>query len=263
MQITSIQNQKIKYIQKLDKNSFRRDENVFIIEGYREIRLAIEGKYEIIQIYHCPQIKSKNPVEELLNLNCEIFELSHEVFSKIAYRENSDGVLALARTKNHSLEDLIIPENPVILVVESIEKPGNLGAILRSCDAAGIDALIVCDERTDIYNPNTIRSGIGCLFTVQLATATSTETLKFLTSKNIKSYAAALTANEFYQDMNYQEPTAIIMGTESTGLSDFWLKNASSQIKIPMSGKIDSLNVSTSAAILVFEAMRQRNFRKI
>ena len=134
---------------------------------------------------------------------------------------------------------------------------------MRSCDAAGIDALIVCDERTDIYNPNTIRSGIGCLFTVQLAIATSSETLAYLKSKNIKSYAAALTAKDFYQNMNYQDATAIIMGTESTGLSDFWLKNAYTQIKIPMSGKIDSLNVSTSAAILIFEAMRQRNFRKI
>lgn len=262
MQITSIQNPKIKYIQKLEKNSFRREQNVFVIEGYREINLAIESAYECLQIFHCPAIKSKNPVETLIHKSLEYFELSEEVFSKIAYRENSDGILALARPKKHELKNLQLRENPVVLIVESVEKPGNLGAILRTCDAANIDALIVCDELADLYNPNTIRSSIGCSFTVQLAMASSQVTLDFLKTKKIKTYAAALSAENYYQNVSFCEPSAIIMGTESTGLSDFWIENADHQIKIPMSGKIDSLNVSTSAAILIFEAMRQRNFTK-
>ena len=144
--------------------------------------------------------------------------------------------------------------------MEAVEKPGNLGAILRTADAAPADAVIVCDPHTDIYNPNVVRSSIGCLFTVQTAVCSNQEALDFLKKKNIHAYAAELNAAEFYQNVDFSHPSAIIMGTEADGLSSFWLKHADSRIKIPMRGKIDSLNVSVSTAILTFEAMRQRDF---
>ncbi|GBU07493.1 hypothetical protein AwDysgo_08240 [Bacteroidales bacterium] len=188
------------------------------------------------------------------------FEVDKEVFQKIAYREGSDGLLALAKAKAHTLGQLSLPSNPFLILIESVEKPGNLGAILRTADAARVDAVIVCDPLTDIYNPNTIRSSIGCVFTVPLATCTKEEAFEFFKSNNIQSYAAELTASQWYHDTDFRGASAILMGTEADGLSEFCLQNASARIKIPMRGCIDSLNVSVSAAIITFEAMRQRGF---
>ena len=253
--ISSLQNPKIKNIVRLqEKSSERNSQNTIVIEGARELGLAVNAGYKINQLYICSDIGASSDTFEAKTY----FDVSREVFSKIAYRENSDGYIALLEPKYTKLADLKFKNAPFIIVLESVEKPGNLGAILRTADAANIDAIIVCDPRTDIYNPNVIRSSVGCIFTVPIVLSTNEETLEFFHNNNIKNYAAALTANAFYTDVNFKESAAIVMGTEATGLSDFWLTKSDLQIKIPMLGKIDSLNVSTSTAILTFEALRQR-----
>lgn len=260
--ITSLQNPKIKNVVKLTKNKERKEQNLFLIEGARELSLALIADYEIHSVFVCPDLFSKTDYPEVLNTIPEnkLFEVSEAIFEKIAYREGSDGLLTLARPKCHTLSDLKLPENPFIIILEAVEKPGNLGAILRTADAAQADAVIICDPATDLYNPNAIRSSVGCLFTVQTAVCSSQEALKFLHEHGIKSFAAELEASQWYQDTDFTRPSAIIMGTEADGLTSFWLSNANSRIKIPMRGKIDSLNVSVSTAVITFEAMRQRGF---
>lgn len=260
--ITSLQNTKIKNIVKLSKSKERREQNLFVIEGARELSLALSANYEADSVFVCPELFSKTDYPEVLDTISQhkLYEVSEAVFEKIAYREGSDGLLTLARPKNHTLNDLQLSDNPFIIVLEAVEKPGNLGAILRTADAAQADAVIICDPATDLYNPNAIRSSVGCLFTVQTAVCTSKEALDYLHKKNIESFAAELQASQWYQDTDFTKASAIIMGTEADGLTDFWLSHADKRVKIPMRGKIDSLNVSVSTAILTFEAMRQRGF---
>ena len=261
-QITSLQNPRIKNIIKLSKHREREEQNLFIIEGARELSLAIAGGYVIKSVFVCPGLFAKTDYPDVLDsISDNIkFEVTLPVFEKISYRTGSDGLLVLAEPKEHSLSSLSLPDNPFIIVLESVEKPGNLGAILRTADAAQVDAVIICDPATDLYNPNVIRSGVGCLFTVPTATCISEEAFTFLREKGIKTFAAELKASEWYQDTDFTTPSAIIMGTEADGLTDYWLENADTRIKIPMRGKIDSLNVSVSAAVITFEAMRQRGF---
>ncbi|MDR1682441.1 MAG: RNA methyltransferase [Candidatus Symbiothrix sp.] len=259
--ITSLQNNRIKNIQKLSaKARERKAQGLFIIEGAREITLAIAGKYVFDSIYLCPELFAGTDYPEVLQSipNEIIYEVSDSVFEKIAYREGSDGILALAKPKPHHLSNLQLPDNPFIIVLEAVEKPGNLGAILRTADAAGVDAVLVCDALTDMYNPNVIRSSVGCIFTVPVAVGANEKVLNFLKKQNIRTFAAELTAAQKYHETDFTISSAIIMGTEADGLTDFWLKNADQRIKIPMRGVIDSLNVSVSTAILTFEAMRQR-----
>ena len=260
--IVSLQNPKVKNIAKLSKNKERREQNLFIIEGARELSLAITADYETESVFICPELFVKSDYPDVLDSIPEnkLFEVSEAIFEKIAYRESSDGLLTLARPKSHIINDLKLSDNPFIIILEAVEKPGNLGAILRTADAANADAVIICDPATDLYNPNAIRSSVGCIFTVQTAVCTSQEALGFLHQKKIKTFAAELNASLWYQDTDFKQPSAIIMGTEADGLTDFWLKNADARIKIPMRGKIDSLNVSVSTAVLTFEAMRQRGF---
>lgn len=260
--ITSLQNPAIKNIVRLSKNRERKDQQLFVIEGARELSLALQSGYHPQAVYVCRELFEKTKYPEVLNaVPLEVvFDISEEVFEKVAYRENSDGIVALAQPKRHRLDDLELSANPFLVVLESVEKPGNLGAILRTADAAAVDAVVVCDPQTDLYNPNVVRSSVGGLFTVQTAVCTSQEALSWLDEKRIFSFAAELQAAEFYQNVDFTHPSAIVMGTEADGLSDFWLDNASKRIKIPMRGKIDSLNVSVSTAILTFEAMRQRGF---
>jgi TrmH family RNA methyltransferase len=262
MKITSLQNAAIKNIVKLAKSKERKEQQLFVIEGARELLLALAGGYIIDSVYVCTQIFAKSKYPDVVDsiARDKIFTISPAVFEKIAYRENSDGIVAVAKPKSHGLADIKLSANPFVIVLESVEKPGNLGAILRTADAAAVDGVIVCDPQTDLYNPNVIRSSVGTLFTVQTAVCTSSEAMEWLQQNKITSYAAELQAAEFYQDVDFTYPSAIIMGTEAEGLSDFWLQNAEKRIKIPMRGKIDSLNVSVSAAILTFEAMRQRGF---
>ncbi|MDU1891852.1 MAG: RNA methyltransferase [Dysgonomonas sp.] len=260
--ITSLQNPKIKNIAKLSKNKERKEQNLFLIEGARELSLALAGGYAIDSVFLCPELFEKTDYPEVLDKINEnkIFEVSLPVFEKVAYREGSDGLITLAVPKNHGLENLKLTDNPFIIILEAVEKPGNLGAILRTADAAQADAVIICDPATDLYNPNAVRSSVGCLFTVQTAICSSQEAIDFLKVKGIRSYAAELQASVWYQDIDFTPPSAIVMGTEADGLTKFWLDNADARIKIPMRGKIDSLNVSVSTAVLTFEAMRQRGF---
>lgn len=260
--IVSLQNPRIKNIVKLSKSKERKMQNLFLIEGARELSLALSADYTIDSVFVCPELFAKTDYPNVLDTIPEnkIYEVSEAVFDKIAYREGSDGLLTLAIPKKHNLNDLTLSENPFIIILEAVEKPGNLGAILRTAEAAQADAVIICDPATDLYNPNAIRSSVGCIFTVETAVCSSQEALEFLHQKGIKSFAAELQASQWYQETDFKQPSAIVMGTEADGLTDFWLDNADARIKIPMRGKIDSLNVSVSTAVLTFEAMRQRGF---
>lgn len=260
--ITSLQNPSIKNIVKLSKSKERKAQQLFVIEGARELSLALQSNYQLDSVYVCREMFEKTKYPDVLDALSEnvIYDISSAVFEKIAYRENSDGIVALAKPKSHTLADLSVSQNPFVIILESVEKPGNLGAILRTADAAAVDAVIVCDPQTDLYNSNVVRSSVGGLFTVQTAVCTSVEAMAWLNEQHIDAYAAELQAAEFYQTIDFTQPSAIVMGTEANGLTNFWLQQAKKRIKIPMRGKIDSLNVSVSTAILTFEAMRQRGF---
>lgn len=261
-QITSVQNPFIKSIIQLqEKAKARKQSGLFIIEGRREIQLAIKGGYQIEQLLFLPEMIAK---EELLLISknaVELIEISKEVYQKIAYRDTTEGVIAVAHAKSFLLSDLQLSENPLILVVESIEKPGNLGAMLRTADAAHIDAVLVADPKTDLYNPNMVRSSVGCLFTNQIAVGTTDEIIDFLDANSISFYSATLQNSTSYHTQDYTLPTALVVGTEATGLTQKWRDRATQNIIIPMQGEIDSMNVSVAAAILLFEAKRQREFK--
>lgn len=188
----------------------------------------------------------------------KIFEVTKEIYSKIAYRESTEGIIAEFKIKDLPLQELKLSSSPLIVVLESVEKPGNLGAVLRSADAAGADAVIVCDPLTDLYNPNLIRASLGARFSVQCSACTSSEAISWLKAKGIRILTAQLQDSSLYYDTDMKTGTAIVIGAESSGLSDSWRKSADAHIKIPMSGTVDSLNASVSAAILLFEAVRQR-----
>lgn len=261
--ITSPQNPRIKKLLELqEKSRARRNDNMFVIEGPREILLAIEGRYRIESLYFCPQLINTREAEEAINRagNAEQIELSLPVFEKVAYRKTTGGLLAVALMKPHGLDDLVLSNNPLVLVCEGVEKPGNLGALLRTADAARLDALIICDPKADFYNPNVIRSSVGCVFTQPIAAATSEETIEWLRRRRINIYATSLMASKRYDTVDLKKPAALVMGTEATGLTDAWLKASDQNIIIPMRGVIDSMNVSAAAAVVVFEAARQRGF---
>lgn len=260
--LTSTQNPKVKSLLALEKPRERRKQCLFRIEGKKEIGMALEAGYKIGNLFFCEALISVEEVQSLVPEKTLLVPVSKEIFDKIAVRENSGGVIAVAEQKVHRLDQLKLSKNPLLLILESVEKPGNLGAILRTADAAGVDGVIICDPQTDFYNPNVIRSSIGCLFTNQVAAATSEETIGWLNKNNINIYCTYLQASVPYHTLDYSEPCAIVMGTESTGLSDLWVENSTANIIIPMQGKIDSMNVSTAAAVMVFEATRQREFKK-
>lgn len=259
--ITSAQNPKIRTLLELqEKSKVRRKEGLFVVEGRRELLHCIEAGYEPYAVFFCPEIISEADFEEVSSrCRCSFFEIPQQLYDKVAYRGGTEGVIAELRCKDMNLEALKLKKNPLVVVLEAVEKPGNLGAVLRSADASGVDAVIVCDPLTDMYNPNLIRSSIGAIFTVPVATATSEETISWLKANGIKIYTAQLQDSEWYYDTDMKGGTAIVMGTEATGLTDCWRKAADAHIKIPMLGRLDSLNVSVSAAILMFEAVRQRN----
>lgn len=261
-QITSSQNPFIKSLVLLqEKAKARKQSGTFLIEGIREIELAIKGNYELETILICPELTDLSNNLIIQKSNNPTIEISKEVYQKLAYRDTTEGIIAVAKTKSHQLLDLQLPENPLILVMESIEKPGNIGAMLRTCDAAKVDAVIIANPKTDLYNPNMIRSSVGCLFTNQIATASTEETIAFLQQNNINFYSATLQNSTSYHTQNFTKPTALVVGTESTGLTEPWREKATQNIIIPMQGEIDSMNVSVAAAILLFEAKRQRDFK--
>ncbi len=243
-----------------EKAKVRRQSGTFLIEGKREIELALKGKYEIETLLFLPELISNDYLSKLLKNQIDLIEINKEVYQKLAYRDTTEGILAVAKTKSLALSDLKLPDNPLILVMESIEKPGNIGAMLRTCDAAKIDAVILANSKTDLYNPNIVRSSVGCLFTNQIATATTEETIAFLKEKKIAIFGATLQNSNSYHTQDYTIPSALVVGTEATGLTQPWRDNATQNIIIPMQGEIDSMNVSVAAAILLFEAKRQRGF---
>jgi TrmH family RNA methyltransferase len=255
--ITSLQNERVKRIIKLQrKASARREEGFTVIEGAREVSRAMENGWQPVELWLCPELGNDKPRTTATRYEC--FESSREVFEKISYREGPDGVLAVGPLVGKTLAELKLPKNPLILVAEGLEKPGNLGALLRTADGAGADAVIVCDAVTDLNNPNVIRASIGTLFYLPVAEATSEETLAFLKEKGVKILSAAPDADAVYTEADLTGPVAIVVGAEDKGLSNVWKHSADLNVKIPMLGKNDSLNVSVSAAILLYEALRQR-----
>lgn len=258
--ITSSQNPKIKNLLSLEKPRERKRQGVFVVEGRKEIELALKAGYTFENLFFCEALIAEADVRSLGIRESLLISVSQEVFQKIAIRESSGGLVAVGRQRDHSLNILQLSANPLVLILESVEKPGNLGAILRTADAAGLDAVIICDTKTDFYNPNVIRSSVGCLFTTQVAAATSEETLSWLRENNIIPYSTYLKASRPYHTVDFTGPCAIVMGTEATGLSDTWTGESQNPIIIPMRGHVDSMNVSTAAAVIIFEALRQRGF---
>jgi TrmH family RNA methyltransferase len=259
--ITSAQNPKIKNIVALEKARERKSQNLFIIEGTKELSLAVETKYKINSVFFCPEIIEAQYLLTVVKHEQLLIPVEQAVFNKIAYRESTGGIIALAEQKQHALENLTLSKNPLLLILEAVEKPGNLGAVLRTADAAGIDAVIICDQLVDFYNPNVIRSSVGCVFTNQIASAPTERAIEWLKKNKINVYCTYLKASKPYFEIDYTHPAAIVMGTESQGLSNKWIENADANIIIPMQGKIDSMNVSTAAAVVIFEAARQRGFK--
>ena len=259
-QITSLQNPFIKSLVLLqEKAKARKQTGTFLIEGQKEISLALKGGYEIETILFYPEICSEVEAKKW-SQNAELIEINKEIFEKLAYRDTTEGVIGIAKSKKLSLSNLKLSANPLILIAEAPEKPGNIGALLRTADAAKLDAVIIANPKGDLYNPNVVRSSIGCLFTNQIATGTTTEIIAFLKERNIAFYCATLQNSTFYHTQNYTTPTALVVGTEATGLTQEWRAAATQNIIIPMQGEIDSMNVSVAAAILIFEAKRQRGF---
>ncbi|MGB5983319.1 MAG: TrmH family RNA methyltransferase [Nonlabens sp.] len=268
--ISSIHNTLVRKIEQLQRKSrARKSEGLFIIEGQREVMLADRGGYEIETLVICEELfdPSKQYTEEeifnelKINQSPEIVFFTREVYEKVAYRGSTEGCLAFAKAKSHKLSSLKLSQNPLILIAESPEKPGNIGAILRTADAANVDAVIIVNPTTDLYNPNVIRSSVGCVLTVPTAVVESNELVDFLVDHEIDLYAATLQNSNRYDLADFTTSCAIAVGTEATGLSEELRAAAKSNIVIPMAGSIDSMNVSVSAAILLFEAKRQRNFQ--
>lgn len=257
MVISSVSNPKIKQLLALQqKSSERRGNALFIVEGRREFEHCLDAGYEPATIFICPALdRGRTRTGRYAG---RVFEISEALYAKAAYRSGTEGVIAIMRSKSLKLSDLQLPDKPLIAVLESVEKPGNLGAVLRSADAAGADAVIFCDPLTDIYNPNLIRASVGAVFTVPCAACSSEEAVAFLKERGISILTAQLQDSSLYYDCDMTAGTAIVMGTESTGLSDCWRQAADAHIRIPMLGRLDSLNVSVSAAVLLFEAVRQR-----
>lgn len=265
MMITSVQNPKVKSLLLLQqKSSERRKTGLFVVEGLRELGHCIGSGYEVDSIFYCPEILGENGMRELDAMaGGTLIEVNDKVYDKLAYRGGTEGVVGVLRQRKLTLGDLKKKPKPLYVVLESVEKPGNLGAILRSADAAGVDAVIVCDPLTDIYNPNLIRSSIGGVFSVPCVACSSSECITYLKDNGIKILTAQLQDSHLYYDTDMTCGTAIVMGTEATGLTDVWRKAADAHIRIPMLGRLDSLNVSVSAAILMYEAVRQRKSEKV
>ena len=263
-EINSIQNPLVKNVLKLqEKSRERKKQGVFCIEGQREITLAIKGGYVIESLLYCDSFISKNDALEFIDDVSKLVVVSKEVYQKLTYRDTTEGLIALVNTKDFSLKSIKLKSTtPLILVAEAPEKPGNIGALLRTADAANVDAVFIANPKTDVYNPNIIRSSVGCVFTNQIATGTTSEIIDFLKENNIHMYATTLqNSNEYYKE-DYTKASAIIVGTEATGLTEAFRELATQNINIPMHGVIDSMNVSVAAAIVIFEAKRQRGFKK-
>lgn len=253
--ISSVQNPRVKFYCSLrQKSSLREESGLFTLEGRREVERCAASGFRIQSLFVCPDIAQGFMAPEAQ----EVFEVSRPVYGKMACREGSEGVMAIAKARRLTLGELSLPASPLVVVLESVEKPGNLGAVLRSADAAGADAVLICDPLTDIFNPNTIRASLGTTFSVKTVACTSVEAVQWLKAKGIQILTAQLQDSSYYYDVDMKKGTALVMGNEATGLSSLWREAADAHIKIPMLGLADSLNVSVSTAILLYEAVRQR-----
>lgn len=261
--ITSLQNPRVKQLVKLRERRGRDEAGLFLIEGYREVRRALEKRIPLGELYYSPEwfLGENEPalIEQARQAGAHLFELSKDAFAKCAYRDRPDGLLAVAPQWKKSLSELGLSASPLLLVVESIEKPGNLGTILRSADAAGVDAVLVCDAVTDLFNPNVVRSSTGVLFSVPVVVADSVTVHAWLREKGIRTVATTPDTPLLYTQADLRGPLAIVMGSEQFGLSDFWLKQSDALVRIPMAGQADSLNVAMATIITLFEAVRQRS----
>ena len=259
-EITSLQNPIIKRILLLkDKAKQRNIEGVFIIEGQRELALAIKGGYVLKSLFFEPNLFNESQIDAYKTNGTEVTQITSNVYNKIAYRGSTEGIVAIAESKSHTLEDLKLGSNPLILVAEAPEKPGNIGALLRTADAAGMDGLIIANPKTELYNPNTIRSSLGSLFSMQIATDSTENVINFLTKNDIQICSTYVEKSKNYLDINYSKPSAIVMGKESSSLTSVWRNKSDELISIPMKGKMDSLNLSVCAAIVIFEGLKQRD----
>lgn len=256
--ITSAQNPKIKNLLLLqEKSRARKEQGLFVVEGRRELEHCIEAGLRVRTVFVCEEISPLRFASVEMTKN--VISVPEALYRKIAYRDSTEGIVAEVEYRTIGLEDLKLPENPLIVVLEAVEKPGNLGAVLRTADAAGADAVIVADPLTDLYNPNLIRASIGAVFTVPTVPAPTEEVIPWLKARGIQILTAQLQDSSLYYDVDMKRGTAIVMGTESTGLTQPWREAADAHIRIPMLGRLDSLNVSVSASILVYEAVRQRH----
>ncbi len=255
--ISSVQNPRVKAVLALQqKSAERRRTGLFVVEGRRELEHCVEERFEVESVYVCKEMVGEG--EDVWMDRLEVIEVTRAVYEKMAYRGSTEGMIAVVKERKLQLGDLRLREKPLLMVVERVEKPGNLGAILRSADAAGVDAVIVCDALTDLWNPNLIRSSIGAVFTVPCVLCGSDECICFLKERGVQILTAQLQDSEEYYDVDMKQGTAIVMGTEATGLTEVWRQAADAHIRIPMLGRLDSLNVSVSAAVLLYEAVRQR-----
>lgn len=267
MNITSLQNPKIKQTVRLRERTCRDETKLFLIEGYRELLRFAENGGKATELFYCPEFflgtNERTLIQKLSSPGVLSYECSKDVFRKISYRDRPDGLLAIAKQPKATLQDLekILPQDraPFLVIAEAIEKPGNLGTILRSSDASGVDAVILCDRCTDLFNPNVVRASVGTLFTVPVFEASSEDTLNFLKKKGITIAAATPHASLEFTKADFKQGIAIAVGTEQLGLSEKWMKQADLQVKIPMQGIADSLNVATATTLLLYEVLRQRN----
>ncbi len=261
--LTSPNNPRVRELVKLKKSAYRCQTGLFIIEGYREFKLALTSDVKIGEVYFCPEFFSHSDEYELLSLSAQrkarLFQVSEGVYSKIAFGNRQEGLVACASYPERSLGSLRLSPMPFLVVAQGIEKPGNLGAIIRTVDGAGIDGLIVADPHTDVYNPNVVRCSLGTLFTAAVVQASSQDIFDWLKAHNIRIVCAQPDASVRYTSIDWKLPSAIVLGSEEKGISSFWRDNADELASIPMKGKADSLNVSITCAVIVFEALRQRN----
>ena len=262
--ITSAQNPAVKHLVKLRDRRTREKEQLTLLEGYRELTRAGEYGMELVECYFSPEHflgSNEYPLlESIAAKGVKVTRLAPYLLEKVTYRERPEGLLAVAKMKKHELEDLPEYENMLYLVAETIEKPGNLGSMLRSADAVNATGVIICERGTDIYNPNVIRASTGAIFSVPLAECDNESARAWLKKHNIRTLAATPHTDNCYTDVDLTCGVAIVVGAEQTGLTDFWMQGADLPVVIPMLGKIDSLNVATATTILLYEAVRQRNF---
>ncbi|MDP8212301.1 MAG: RNA methyltransferase [Candidatus Zapsychrus exili] len=260
--ITSVQNDRIKKVVRLRNHKDRLKLGLTIVEGRREVQQALDAKCDFKEFYICKDFlvdADHKIIDAISKLKIDCFEVTDDVFNKISYGDRKEGIVAICVPKVADIKSIAFKKDAFVLVVESVEKPGNLGAILRSCDGAGVDLIIISDEKTDIFNPNVIRSSLGTVFTQKVIASSNEDTYEYLKSNKIKIAAATPHSKSSYTKADLNGSLAIVVGSEQDGLSDFWIKKSDMKLKIPMKGCADSLNVSTSTAILLYEALRQRH----